>query len=45
MGSIYGLICFGSRMDVYLPMNYHVKVTVGEKVKAGETVLAVASRQ
>lgn len=39
-GSIYGLIRFGSRMDVYLPLNYNVKVKVGEMVKAGETILA-----
>ncbi|OGP10383.1 MAG: phosphatidylserine decarboxylase [Deltaproteobacteria bacterium GWA2_45_12] len=39
-GAIYGLIRFGSRMDVYFPMHYEVKVSIGQNVKAGETVLA-----
>ncbi|OGQ06711.1 MAG: phosphatidylserine decarboxylase [Deltaproteobacteria bacterium RIFCSPLOWO2_12_FULL_40_28] len=39
-GQIYGLIRFGSRMDVYLPKSFQVCVTVGGKVKAGETILA-----
>ncbi len=38
-GQRYGLICFGSRLDVYLPEDTHVKVTVGEKVKAGTSLI------
>ncbi len=38
-GKRYGLIRFGSRVDVYLPMQVQLEVTVGQKVKAGETVL------
>ena len=39
-GDIFGLIRFGSRMDVYVPMGYAIRVKMGERVKAGETVLA-----
>ena len=39
-GERFGLIRFGSRVDVYLPDDSQVKVFPGRKVKAGETVLA-----
>jgi phosphatidylserine decarboxylase len=38
-GQRYGMICFGSRLDVYLPDDAEIKVTVGEKVKAGSSVV------
>lgn len=38
-GTRYGIICFGSRLDVYLPENSELNVSVGEKVQAGTTVL------
>jgi phosphatidylserine decarboxylase len=38
-GQRFGLICFGSRLDVYLPTDIKVKVTVGDRVKAGTSVL------
>ena len=38
-GKRYGLIRFGSRLDVYLPKESAVKVTMGQKTVAGETVL------
>ena len=38
-GQRYGLICFGSRLDVYLPEDTHIKVAVGEKVKAGTSLI------
>ena len=38
-GQRFGLICFGSRLDVYLPMDIKLKVVVGDKVKAGESAL------
>lgn len=38
-GARYGLIKFSSRLDVYLPINTVVKVKLGDKVKAGETIL------
>ncbi len=41
MGERFGLIRFGSRVDVYLPAGTEVMVSLGDKVKAGETILAV----
>ena len=38
-GQRFGLICFGSRLDVYLPADIELKVTVGDKVKAGASIL------
>jgi phosphatidylserine decarboxylase len=38
-GQRFGLICFGSRLDVYLPPDIDLKVTVGDRVKAGTSVL------
>ncbi|HET9699713.1 MAG TPA: phosphatidylserine decarboxylase [Burkholderiales bacterium] len=39
-GQRYGFIRFGSRVDLYLPPASHPRVGVGDKVRAGETVLA-----
>ncbi|HBT97651.1 MAG TPA: phosphatidylserine decarboxylase family protein [Desulfobulbaceae bacterium] len=39
-GQRFGLIRFGSRVDVYLPNDSDVTVFPGKKVKAGESVLA-----
>jgi phosphatidylserine decarboxylase len=39
-GERFGLIRFGSRVDVYLPVTTQVLVGVGQKAMAGETVLA-----
>ncbi|WP_028579794.1 phosphatidylserine decarboxylase family protein [Desulfogranum japonicum] len=38
-GQRYGLIRFGSRVDLYLPETSEITVKVGQKVKAGETIL------
>jgi phosphatidylserine decarboxylase len=38
-GQRFGLIRFGSRLDVYLPPDVQVVVGKGQKVKAGETIL------
>jgi len=40
-GERFGMICFGSRLDVYLPQNVEPEVTVGDKVQAGTSVLGV----
>jgi len=40
-GERFGLIRFGSRVDVYLPVGTDVRVSLGDKVKAGESILAV----
>ncbi|MFM6950500.1 MAG: phosphatidylserine decarboxylase, partial [Novosphingobium sp.] len=39
-GQRFGLIRFGSRVDVYLPAGTEPQVLIGQKVIAGETVLA-----
>ena len=39
-GERYGLIRFGSRVDVYLPRGSRIGVKLGEKTVAGETILA-----
>ena len=39
-GQRYGFIRFGSRLDVYLPVNARVKVSIGDKARATETILA-----
>lgn len=39
-GEQCGIIKFGSRIDMYLPLDADIKVKVGEKVRACETVIA-----
>lgn len=39
-GQRYGLIRFGSRADVYLPEGIEPQVIIGQKMVAGETVIA-----
>ena len=43
-GQRYGFIRFGSRVDVYLPLDATPKVGPGDKVSATTTVLAVFAR-
>lgn len=38
-GERFGLIRFGSRVDVYLPLDCEISVKVGEKVSAGTSIL------
>jgi len=38
-GQRFGLICFGSRLDVYLPSDLKLKLAVGDTVKAGTSIL------
>jgi phosphatidylserine decarboxylase len=38
-GERFGLIRFGSRLDVYLPPETIIKVKIGDKVRSGETIL------
>lgn len=42
-GQRYGFIRFGSRVDLYLPLDTRVKVVIGEKVYASSSVLAELS--
>jgi phosphatidylserine decarboxylase len=39
-GERFGMIKFGSRVDVFVPTTFTVKVKVGDSAVAGETVLA-----
>lgn len=39
-GEEFGFIKFGSRVDVFIPIDSEIKVKVGDKTKAGTTVLA-----
>lgn len=39
-GDRYGFIRFGSRVDVYVPIEAEIAVSVGDKVYAGEAILA-----
>ena len=38
-GQIFGMIRFGSRVDIFLPLSVDIRVCVGDHVKAGETIL------
>ncbi len=40
-GQRYGMIRFGSRLDLYLPLATEIRVREGELVRAGESVLGV----
>ncbi|MEO5376844.1 MAG: phosphatidylserine decarboxylase family protein [Magnetococcus sp. DMHC-6] len=40
-GERFGLIRFGSRVDLYLPRSAQLNVTLGQKTKAGETIIAM----
>jgi phosphatidylserine decarboxylase len=39
MGQTFGLIRFGSRVDLYLPANAKPTVRVGQRVKGGESIV------
>ena len=40
-GERYGIMKFGSRMDVFVPQTATITVRVGQSVRGGETVIAV----
>lgn len=40
-GDRYGIMKFGSRMDVFVPSTADIRVKVGDAVRGGETVIAV----
>jgi len=42
-GERIGLICFGSRVDLYLPQDARISVKLNDKVKGGETPLGYLS--
>ena len=40
-GERYGIMKFGSRMDIFLPVSAEIRVREGETVRGGESVIAV----
>ncbi|MFB3924958.1 MAG: phosphatidylserine decarboxylase family protein [Syntrophales bacterium] len=38
-GQRFGLICYGSRLEIFLPLDSNILTKVGDKVKAGETII------
>jgi len=43
-GRIFGVIKYGSRMDVYFADHYDISVRLNQKVRAGETIIAIKSK-
>jgi phosphatidylserine decarboxylase len=39
-GEEFGFIKFGSRVDIFLPLDTEIKVELGQKTKGGQTVIA-----
>ena len=39
-GEEFGFIKFGSRVDIFVPVDTEVKVNIGQKTKGGQTVIA-----
>ena len=42
-GERFGLICFGSRVDIFLPSETRINVKIGQRVRGGETILGYLS--
>ncbi len=40
-GDRYGVMKFGSRMDIFVPLTAEIRTRVGDQVRGGETVIAV----
>ena len=40
-GDRYGVMKFGSRMDIFVPLTAEIRAAVGQRVRGGETVIAV----
>jgi len=39
-GDRFGIIKFGSRVDLYLPKNYNIMINIGQTVIGGETIIS-----
>ena len=44
-GERFGLIRFGSRVEVFIPQDFAIHVRLGQKVKGGETIVAAHTGQ
>lgn len=40
-GDLYGMIKFGSQVDIYLPVNTDIKINEKQKIVAGKTIIAI----
>jgi phosphatidylserine decarboxylase len=40
-GDRFGMIKFGSRVDIFLPLEVEIKVELNDKVRAGETIIGI----
>lgn len=44
-GERFGMIKFGSRVDIFLPKNVDISVRLNQKVKGGESIIGVFSNE
>ncbi len=44
-GTRYGMIQFGSRLDLYLPQDFEVAVNLGDKTSAGTTIIGTMPKR
>jgi len=44
IGERFGMIKFGSRAELLLPQNVEIEVNLGDRVKAGETIIGIFKR-
>ncbi|TVR78057.1 MAG: phosphatidylserine decarboxylase family protein [Chitinophagaceae bacterium] len=44
-GDEFGFIKFGSRVDVFLPLNANIEVDLNDKVKGGQTIIATLEEE
>jgi len=44
-GAEFGFIKFGSRVDLFLPLDVELKIELNQKVKGGKTTIAVVNQQ
>ena len=40
-GEEFGFIKFGSRIDLFLPLNTQINVELNQKVRGGETIIGI----
>lgn len=45
LGKSFGIIRFGSRVDVFIPKSYKTIVKVGQRMVGGETIIAIEDSQ
>ena len=43
-GVRYGLICFGSRVDIFVPKDSEIKVKLGDRVKGAKDIIAILAQ-